>query len=110
MENAPCKRSSWVIERVGTRSQQRWKLVVVMCGGQPPSVTLRHSWALGQMDPPKFFYYKILVLCITNFNNFCSIKLYFASLNNIINSFKSNVIDTNFSTKMLQTVEVTISY
>ena len=39
---------------------------------------------------------------------FCSIKLHFAD--NIIDSFKSNDIVTNYSTTFLQTVELANSY
>ena len=47
-----------------------------------------------------------LLKLIVGFYQFCSIKLHFALLNNIIDSFKSNTIVTNFSTTFLQTVEV----
>ena len=45
-----------------------------------------------------------------SFQYFCSIKLQFTLLNTVIDSFKSNVITTNFSTTFLQTIEVENSY
>ena len=46
----------------------------------------------------------------TNFSNFYFIKLHFCPLNNIIDSFKSIVKVTNFSTTFLEIVKVTNSY
>ena len=62
------------------------------------------------MAPPKFFNKNISMLIGTNFCNFIQQNYIFPPLNNVINSFKSNVIVTNFFTIFLQTIEVANFY
>ena len=59
----------------------------------------------GSKGPPHFLKIKLLVR--GTILQFYFIKLH-CSLNNIIDSFKSNIIITNFSTTFLQTVEILI--
>ena len=60
--------------------------------------------------PHPNFFFKILLYIWVIILVFCFIKLHFYSLNNTIDSFKSIVIVTSFSTAFLQTVKVANSY
>ena len=55
-------------------------------------------------------YVCMYVYVCTNFSNFVLQNYIFFLLNNIIDSFKSNIILTNFFTTFLQTVLVANSY
>ena len=78
------------------------------CGGNLDGATY---WLWGPMAPPNFIYLFLnQYIYRIEFSNFCSIKLHFASLNNIINSFTSSAIATHFFINFLQTIEVANPY
>ena len=64
----------------------------------------------GAMASLYCFLKNISILIGTNFCNFIQQNYIFPPLNNVINSFKSNVIVTNFFIIFLQTIEVANFY
>ena len=64
-------------------------------------------WTRGNAPPPPHFFLSVIIIymCI-NFSNFVLLNYILFPLNNIIDSFKHNVILTNFFTTFLQNVLV----
>ena len=85
-------------------------LVYILLNSIDSYPTWMEPWLdLGAMAPQMFFLNTLLYICVLILA-ILFYKIIFCLLNNIIDSFKSIVISTNFSTTFLKTVKVANSY